>query len=248
MDAVGVIPAFLHPDWPAPANVRAAVTLRSGGVSSGPYASLNPGDHVGDEPAHVAENRRRLRAALALPAEPQWLQQVHGAQVAHLPGAAHHADDAAWTQQAGVVCAILSADCLPVLLCDRAGTVVAAAHAGWRGLAAGVLEQAVSALPVAPADLLAWLGPAIGPAAFEVGAEVRQAFVQAQAQAARHFRAVAGGKHLADLFGLARQQLQRAGVKNISGGGWCTYSEASRFFSHRREAPCGRMASLIWLT
>ena len=245
--------AFLQADWPAPPGVQAVVSLRAGGVSGGGFASLNLGDHVGDDPTAVAENRRRLRAALALPAEPRWLRQVHGTQVVALrsdqtdPSAVPEAD-AAWTGERGVVCAILTADCLPVLICDDSGSTVAAAHAGWRGLCAGVLENTVRTLPV-PADrLLAWLGPAIGPQAFEVGPEVRAAFVTKDAEAVAHFAPVSGGKFLADLCGLARQRLTRAGVTRIHGGSACTVSEPGRFFSHRRDGGggTGRLASLIW--
>lgn len=246
---------FLIPDWPAPPSVRAAVSLRGGGVSAGPYASLNLGDHVGDEPAAVTKNRSRVRLSLGLPAEPFWLQQVHGRQVVHVfppsqkggrksPAQA----DAAWTDAPGVVCAILSADCLPVLLCDDSGCVAAAAHAGWRGLAAGVLEQTVRALPVLPQSLMAWLGPAIGPSAFEVGAEVREQFIVAHPQADAAFRPRrTSGKWGADLGHLARQRLVQAGVTRIFGGNHCTYSDSTRFFSYRREGVCGRMASLIWI-
>jgi polyphenol oxidase len=247
---VSAEPAFLVPDWPAPPRIRAAVSLRGGGVSvsEGRYATLNLGDHVGDRPEHVAENRRRLRAALGLPAEPAWLRQVHGTQVVELPMAAPAAEaDAAWTRRAGIVCAILTADCLPVLLCDEDAHVVAAAHAGWRGLAAGVLEATVAALPVAPSRLLAWLGPAIGPAAFEVGAEVRDAFERHSPLAAAAFAPAAEGKYRADLYALARLRLRQAGVARIFGGGRCTLSEPQHFFSHRREPSGGRMASMIWL-
>jgi YfiH family protein len=240
--------AFIHPDWPAPAGVRAAMTTRGGGVSRGPYASLNLGGS-GDEPAAIAENRRRLAAALGLPAAPCWLRQVHGSRVLRLPaGADLPAADAAFTQAAGVVCAVQAADCLPVLLCDDAGQTVAAAHAGWRGLAAGVLEATVGALPVAPPCLLAWLGPAIGAEAFEVGAEVRAQFLERDAAAEPSFRpGAAPGKYHADLFELARQRLRRAGVTRIYGGGDSTHADAARFYSYRRDGVTGRMAALIWL-
>lgn len=239
---------FLTPEWPAPAGVRAAVSLRGGGVSTGACASLNLGDHVGDDPARVAENRARLVGRLQLPAEPRWLRQVHGVTVAPLDAADTPPEaDAAWTARAGTVCAILTADCLPVLFCDRAGSVVAAAHAGWRGLVAGVLEHTVRALPVKPSQLLAWLGPAIGPQAFEVGAEVRAVFVQAEPQAAADFQPSAPGKYRADLYALARRRLHGCGVEAVYGGGLCTHSDAARFYSHRRDARSGRMASLIWL-
>lgn len=250
----------LRPDWPAPPWVRAAATTRAGGLSTGAYAGLNLADHVGDDPERVAENRARLRVALALPAEPLWLNQVHGCEVAQgsgvVPGCTA---DAAVTRCPGVVCAVLTADCLPLLLCDRGGRVVAAAHAGWRGLAAGVIERTLGAMrealgevprdaPVdAPADLLAWLGPAIGPAAFEVGPEVRAAFLDTDPGAAAAFRSGAGDRWLADLFRLARARLERAGVAGVYGGGVCTYSDPERFYSYRRDGVTGRMASLIWL-
>ena len=237
----------LRPSWPAPANVHAAFTRRGGGVSAGPYASLNLGDHVGDDIQAVMENRRRVREQLALPAEPAWLRQVHGTQVV-AAGAAGAQADASYTRASGEVCAILVADCLPVLFCNDEGSVAAAAHAGWRGLAGGVLEAAVRALAVPPSTLMAWLGPAIGPAAFEVGAEVRAAFVAHDAGSARHFiDGPAPGKFMADVYGLARARLAAAGVERVHGGNWCTASDAGSFFSHRRDRVSGRMAALIWL-
>ncbi len=236
---------WLLPEWPAPPAVRALVTTRAGGVSRGPYASLNLADHVGDTAAAVAENRRRLCARL--PAEPLWLRQVHGSAVVDAAAAAPDAEaDAALTRQPGTVCAVLTADCLPVLLCSRSGRTVCAAHAGWRGLAGGVLEAAVAALAESPEDLLAWLGPAIGPRAFEVGDEVRAAFLAAAPQAEAAFAPAAPGKWLADLYLLARQRLQAAGVVRIFGGGLCTFSDAARFYSYRRDGITGRMAALIW--
>ncbi len=244
----------MAPGWPAPARVRAYVTCRAGGVSRGGYASLNLADHVGDAPDAVAENRRRLGAGLALPAAPRWLRQVHGARVLDLDACGVEgrpqdvpAADGAVTGRPGVVCAVLTADCLPVLLADRAGTRVGVAHAGWRGLAAGVLPAAVEALGVDPAGVLAWLGPGIGAAAFEVGEDVRRAFETAGFETEAAFAPNARGRWQADLYALAAQSLARAGVGAVFGGGFCTYREAERFFSHRREAPCGRMATLIWL-
>lgn len=237
---------WIVPDWPAPASVRALVTTRTGGVSAGAYASLNLATHVGDDPAAVAENRRRLRALL--PAEPLWLSQVHGTTVARAEDAAEGvAADAAFTRRAGRVCAVLTADCLPVLLCNDAGTVVAAAHAGWRGLAGGVIETALRATNEPPARLLAWLGPAIGPQAFEVGAEVRATFLAHSPDAAAAFAAKENGKWLADLYRLAEQRLNALGVSRVYGGGRCTFLEADCFYSYRREKTTGRMASLIWL-
>jgi hypothetical protein len=252
---------LIVPDWPAPANVRAAMTTRAGGVSTGACASLNLGFGAEDARANVVENRRRLRAALQLPEEPRWLQQVHGTTVVRLTapfvkGGGERSErgiweippdaDASYTTEPGMTCVVMAADCLPVLFCDDAGTVVAAAHAGWRGLAAGVLEATVRALPVPPGRLMAWLGAAIGPESFEVGAEVRDAFVSRMAEADRAFAPRAQpGKYLADLYLLARQRLGRAGVTQVHGGGACTLREPGRFFSYRRDGRCGRMAALI---
>lgn len=222
------------------------VSTRQGGVSSGTYDSLNLGAHVGDDPDAVTENRRRFRAATDLAAAPGWMNQVHGCRVVRAEGAAGIAADACWTRTPGTPCAVLTADCLPVLFTDRAGTCVAAAHAGWRGLAAGVLEATVAALPALPQNLLAWLGPAIGPEAFQVGDEVRAAFVAQAAEDAGAFKAD-GARWRADLFALARVRLLRAGVGHVSGGGICTVSDESRFFSHRRDGRSGRFASLIVL-
>jgi YfiH family protein len=228
--------------------VRALVTMRGGGVSLPPWDSLNLADHVGDDSAAVAENRRRLRVQLALPDEPVWLQQVHGCSVVDADeGAAGCRADAAVAAQPGRVCGVLTADCLPVVFCDRAATVVGVAHAGWRGLAAGVLEQTVARLGRPARELLAWLGPAISPQAFEVGDEVRSAFVTHDPQAAACFLPSPRGRWLADLYGLARLRMQQAGVAAIHGGGLCTFSDAARFYSYRRDGVTGRLASLVWL-
>lgn len=235
---------FLMPDWPAPPNVHALVTTRVGGASVGPYASLNLGDHVGDDPTAVAENRRRLRAIL--PAEPIWLRQVHGIRCTDAATTRDAEADAACAHAPDIVCAVLTADCLPVLLCDRAGTVVAAAHAGWRGLAAGVIESAVAAMGQPGDRLLAWLGPAIGPASFEVGDEVRAAFMAHDPAAAAAFVRHGTGKWLCDLYRLARQRLGALGVSFVGGGEDCTVRDRQRFFSYRRDGATGRMASLIW--
>ncbi|MEZ5614296.1 MAG: peptidoglycan editing factor PgeF [Rhodocyclaceae bacterium] len=237
---------WIVPDWPAPAGVRALVTTRSGGVSTGPYASMNLAEHVGDDPGFVAENRCRLRTHL--PAEPLWLSQVHGHAVVCAEDAVEGvAADAAFTRRAGRVCAVLTADCLPVLLCNDAGTVVAAAHAGWRGLAGGVIEATLRAMNEPPAHLLAWLGPAIGPQAFEVGAEVRAAFLAHSPDAAAAFAAQENGKWLADLYRLAGLRLHGLGVERVFGGGFCTCRDPQRFYSFRREKTTGRMATLIWM-
>ena len=247
MKYMGEAPLLLMPDWPAPPRVRAAVTTRAGGVSTAPYDSLNLGLHVGDDAARVRENRRRLGEVLQLPAEPLWLRQVHGVAVARLPAQPDRVEaDAAVSTSAGGVCAILTADCLPVLLCDQQGSVVAAAHAGWRGLLAGVLEATVHAMNRPAAELMAWLGPAIGPSAFEVGGEVREAFTAHDSAAAQAFVAGVPGKYLADLYMLARQRLGGCGLLRVFGGDCCTFSD-QRFYSYRRDRNTGRMASLIWL-
>ncbi|MCB1735653.1 MAG: peptidoglycan editing factor PgeF [Gammaproteobacteria bacterium] len=240
----------LVPDWPAPSRIRSCTTLRDGGVSTGGYASLNLADHVEDDPAAVAENRQRLTAALGLPEAPQWLSQVHGVQVHRLavqPDAKTPAADAVWTDQPDRICAVLTADCLPVLFCDRSASCVAAAHAGWRGLADGVLEATVAALPAAASELFAWMGPAIGPAVFEVGDEVREIFISRHPQTAPAFRPSPAGRWLADIYALARIRLAACGVHAVFGGGECTFSDVDRFYSFRREPRTGRMASLIWL-
>jgi YfiH family protein len=224
--------------------------MRAGGVSDPPYDSFNVATHVGDAEAAVQANRARLRQRLRLPAEPLWLNQVHGNAVVETDAAAAAAcpaADASFSRGAGGVCAVMTADCLPVLLCDRQGSVVAAAHAGWRGLAGGVLEATVASLGVEPRQLLAWLGPAIGPAAFEVGAEVRAAFADVHAAAAAAFVARPDGRWLADIYHLARIRLAAAGIESVYGGGFCTFTDAARFYSFRRDKITGRMVSLIWL-
>lgn len=245
---------LLIPDWPAPAGVGAMTTLRAGGYSPAPYddghggPGLNLGLHVADDPLLVARNRALLRRLL--PQEPAWLSQVHGVEVldaADLP--AQPQADGCISTTPGAVCVMMTADCLPVLFCDRAGSVVGAAHAGWRGLAAGVLERTVAAMRARGAvDVMAWLGPAIGPDNFEVGAEVREAFLARQPEAEAAFRDYPGrpGKYLADIYQLARQRLAAVGVHDVSGGGLCTVAD-QRFYSYRRDKTTGRMASLIWL-
>lgn len=248
-------PDWIVPDWPAPPGVRAVCTTRAGGVSAGPYASLNLGAHVGDAPGSVAANRERL--AQAIGARPVFLRQVHGTDVSVLDdGTVDDTEaDAACTTHAGVACTVMVADCLPVLFTDMQGGRVAAAHAGWRGLAAGVLARAVQSFDDNAGrhdQLMAWLGPCIGPQAFEVGDEVRAQFEAADARSARCFKpAGAPGKWLADLPALARQHLQALGVRQVHGNdgsaGWCTVTNASRFFSYRRERVGGRLAALVWL-
>lgn len=244
-------PSLLDFEWPLPRGVRAAFTTRRGGVSGAPWDSLNLGAHVNDDPAHVAANRARLRAMLDLRADPAWLNQVHGVAVADLDAAAISGvvtADAAVAREAGRPCVIMVADCLPVLFASRDGRRIGAAHAGWRGLAAGVLEQTVAALAVPAADLTAWLGPAISREHFEVGGEVREAFVAHDPGAAADFAPNARGRWQADLAGLARRRLAALGVADVHGGDWCTVADRERFFSHRRDGRGGRMAALIWRT
>ncbi len=242
-------PNLLIPDWPAASRVHAASTLRTGGVSKGRHSSFNLGTAVGDDPAAVAENRKRLREMLALPSEPLWLKQVHGTAVLSALDIAGDCADARVTDSRQQVLVIMTADCLPVLFSSRDGAHIGAAHAGWRGLVSGVLEATIDAMQTTPSDLLAWLGPAIARDAFEVGDEVRAAFLEHDAQSATAFTANARGRWQADLIELARQRLRAAGVTAIYGGQWCTYSDPERFFSHRRDGhdqPTGRMATLIW--
>lgn len=257
-------PDWITPDWPAPANVRAFMTTRAGGVSLAPFASFNPASHVDDAPEAVSENRRLLRQWL--PAEPLWLNQVHGCEVVTPPAPLWErggppAADAAVAFQPNEVRAVLTADCLPVLFCDDAGTVVAAAHAGWRGLASGVLEATVAAMRAPPERILAWMGAAIGQAAFEVGGEVRETFISQHPLTGIAFRPALPGtldyrrvgasseaprKWLADIYALARIRLAAIGVDRVYGGGLCTFNDP-RFFSYRREPRTGRMASVIWM-
>ena len=240
-------PDWIVPDWPAPANVKALITTRAGGISTGPFASFNLGLRTGDDPQAVAANRDRLNALL--PQQPRWLRQVHGARVVETDALAGRPEaDAGIARRPGTVCAVLVADCIPVLLADRAGTTVAIAHAGWRGLAGGVIENTARQMAVDPRGIVAYLGPGIGPGAFEVGGDVRDAFLARAADAAAAFTPHAAGKWLADLFLLARQRLRHAGVGEIHGGTLCTYTTARRFFSYRRERTTGRMAAVIWLT
>ena len=243
---------FIIPNWLAPANVRAIQTTRSGGVSNAPYNSFNLGAHVSDDPLAVAHNRQLLSPYL--PNEPVWINQVHGicaidASIASLKVQA----DAAYSIKTNTVCVTMTADCLPVLLCDEAGTVVAAVHAGWRGLLDGVIENAVKSMQLAMPNLatqslMAWLGPAIGPLAFQVGNEVHEAFITKDANAALAFESIGNEKWLGNIYQLARQRLNIIGVSQIYGGDLCTYNDETRFFSYRRDGVTGRMASIIWLT
>ena len=237
---------WIVPDWPAPARVRSLITTRRGGVSTGAHASFNLGLRADDDPHAVAANRAALREHL--PQDPVWLKQVHGARVVRADAVNDSPEaDAAYTRRAETVCAVMVADCMPVLLCDTQASVVAIAHAGWRGLSAGVIENTIAAMGAKANDLLAFLGPAIGPTAFEVGADVRDAFLAADAAAAAAFTPLREGKWLADVFLLGGQRLARAGVHRIYGGGLCTVSDPARFYSYRRDRMTGRMAALIWL-
>ena len=241
-----VLHDWIVPDWPAPPAVRSLVTTRAGGTSRGPFAALNLGTRVGDDPAAVAHNREILRRCL--PADPLWLQQVHGAAVvdAESAGVLQRADGAvARTRHS--VCAVLTADCVPVLLAHRSGEVVGIAHAGWRGLAGGVIEAALVRMAVPRREVIAWLGPGIGPRAYEVGRDVYEAFVAPDAAVAAAFEPQRDGKFRADLYALARRRLAVAGVTAVYGGGFCTYTDSARFYSYRRDQTTGRFASLIWI-
>jgi len=239
------------PDWPAPKNVHTLQTMRSGGCSAAHYNSLNLGDHVGDSPLAVSRNRMLLSALL--PSEPVWLKQVHGTTVVNAAQAMCWPEaDACVSSRAGAVCVVMTADCLPVLLCDEQGSVVGAAHAGWRGLCDGVIEQTVRAMNASPQTLMAWLGPAIGPQAFEVGEEVRAAFIAIHGEATAAFTpyplpfAGEGKKWHADIYQLARLRLNALGITRIYGGGLCTHTDSTRFFSYRRDGATGRMGTFIW--
>ncbi len=239
----------IRPDWPAPSQIKAYTTLREGGVSLAPYHNFNLGMHTGDNPIDVSTNRRRLKTVLGIPSEPIWLNQTHSAIV--LPALLTHLNqeaDATYTDELNRVCIVLTADCLPILLCHHSGSHVAAIHAGWRGLVKGIISETLTALKLPPEECIAWLGPAIGPEAFEVGNIVRQLFIQCEPETATAFIPSPNGKWLGNLYTLARCFLQKQGVTHIYGGTYCTYSEKSRFFSYRRDGEkTGRMASLIWI-
>lgn len=240
--------SYITPHWPAPSRVRAASTLRTGGVSRPPFDELNLAGHVGDNPAAVAENRRILRAGLKLPKEPCWLEQVHSDVVVEAGAWAQpRRADACVARASGQVCTVLTADCLPILFCSRQGDRVAAAHAGWRGLAAGILDNTVGSLGLPGHELLAWIGPAIGQAAYEVGDDVRGAFTARDSRATEAFAANSRGRWQCDMEGLARRNLVQLGIRDIYGGGYCTFADETRFFSYRRDGECGRMATLIWI-
>jgi len=239
--------ACIRPDWPAPSGVHALTSLRRGGCSAGAYAGLNLAAHTGDDAGAVARNRQLLRARLQLPSEPVWLSQVHGRSMilADTAGACAEADGS-WSCSAGTVCAVLTADCLPLLFCNRTGSRIAAVHAGWRGLHRGIIRAAVETLSTPARELLVWLGPAIGADAFEVGREVYDAFVQKNRENSAAFRQRDEAHWLCDIYMLARIELQMLGVESVYGGDLCTSSDADRFYSYRRDGVTGRMASLIW--
>lgn len=240
--------SFMRPDWPAPANIRAASTFRTGGVSRQPYDELNLATHVADDPQAVGENRRILHDALRLPSEPCWLEQIHGDTVVEASHRSHPPRaDGCVARSSGLVCAILTADCLPVLFCSRSGDRIGVAHAGWRGLAAGILDNTVGALGLPASEIIAWLGPAIGSSSYEVGDEVRIAFLGRDARNSAAFHANTRGRWQCDLYQLARNNLEQLGLTEIHGGGYDTASDEDRFFSYRRDGQCGRMASLLWM-
>ncbi|MEQ4627130.1 purine nucleoside phosphorylase YfiH [Providencia manganoxydans] len=240
--------SLIFPDWPQPSNISSCSTTRLGGVSLAPFDSLNLGDHVGDDPVLVSENRSLLQKLAGLPQQPLWLQQVHGTEVVCLNNGdwENTRADAVYTNQVGQVCTIMTADCLPVLFCSKDGQEVAAAHAGWRGLCDGVLENTAAQFSCPKSEIMAWLGPAIGPEKFEVGIEVKEAFIKQSTDLASGFVPY-GEKYLADIYLLARKKLQAIGISSIYGGSFCTVSDKNRFFSYRREGKTGRMASLIWI-
>jgi YfiH family protein len=238
----------IRPDWPAPPGVHALTTLRGGGCSRGAYAGFNLAMHVDDDSAAVSRNRQLLRQRLQLSSEPVWLSQVHGRCLLRADKAGDNAEaDGSWCMVTGTVCAVLTADCLPLLFCDRAGSRVAAIHAGWRGLHRGIISAAVETLSVPARDLLVWLGPAIGADAFEVGADVFESFMQQNPANAAAFRSRDATHWLCDIYALARIELNVLGVEAVYGGDFCTYSDPDRFYSFRRDGVTGRMASLIWL-
>jgi YfiH family protein len=240
---------IIVPDWPVPPHIKAFTTLRRDGVSKAPFASWNLAQHVDDKQEHVDMNRALLHKRLALPEEPFWLEQVHGTRILTVDGAtiSDRQADGSYTRASGRICVVMTADCLPLLLCNRTGTEVAAVHAGWRGLADGVIEAALRRFQSPPEDLLAWLGPAIGPKVFQVGEEVRETFLHKTENASDAFTAQGNHKYLANIYELARQRLQLCGVHAVFGGEHCTFTEASLFYSYRRERVTGRMASLIWI-
>lgn len=255
---------FIEPDWPAPKHIKACCTTREGGVSQPPYNQFNLALHVGDEVEHVLQNRQRLHNFLALPAEPFWLDQQHTDIVVHHACREQHSArlatvaDASWTDIEHSVCAVMTADCLPILLTNQAGSVVSAIHAGWKGLQKGIVTntlQQIARKGILMSDMMAWIGPAISQRNFEVGQDVYDAFVMADVSNSAFFQSQKSvnqaddteAKYLADLVGLAKKELHMLGVENIYGGDYCSYQEEHKFFSYRRDGDTGRMASLIWM-
>ena len=242
-------PEIIEPNWPAPKNIRAYSTTRMGGVSEGGYSHFNLAQHVGDNIEHVEKNRQQLIDHLKLPSQPVWLNQIHGIQVsdAAIDAVEIPEADASYSFELNKVCSVMTADCLPVLICNRNGTKVAAVHAGWRGLANGVIEASIAALNEKASELMVWLGPAIGPKHFEVGEEVRQIFVNDLSKTSQAFVPHKAEHYLADIYQLARMRLNRLGIDAIYGGEFCTYTDAEHFYSYRRDGKTGRQASLIWI-
>ena|SRR3990167_4701821 len=239
---------FIEPDWPCPPNVRAYTTTRHQGHSQAPFDSFNLGENVDDNPQHLAKNRELLIQTLQLPTTPYWINQVHGTRLVCADTDSPWAcADAAYSQQKNRICCVTTADCLPVLVCNKQGTIVCAIHAGWRGLCAGIIERCLQHLKIPPRDTLVWLGPAIGPLAFEVNDDVRQQFLHHNAEAKIAFCAQNDGKWVANIYLLARQRLKQCQIDNIYGGNYCTWHEKDLFYSYRRETITGRMASLIWI-
>lgn len=240
---------FLQPNWPAPSTIHAYTTLRMGGVSQAPYDEFNLATHVGDNPEHVIANRELLKKTLAITSEPIWIKQTHSARA--IPATAENAEqeaDATFTDKTQQTCVVLTADCLPILLCNHQGTHVAAIHAGWRGIAHGIIEATIAGLSLPSHDLLAWLGPAISPANYEVGAEIRSQFIDLHPEAELAFQPSPNQRWLADLYALAKIRLLRQGISAIYGGNFCTYADNKRFYSYRRDGEkTGRMATLIWI-
>lgn len=238
---------LIKPDWPAPSSITSLVTTREGGISQAPWSGFNLATHVGDDPVHVAHNRQQLITQGNLPSSPEWLDQTHSTDVINLTNQTSRQADASWTNVKNQVAVVLTADCLPLLLTNKQGSEVAAVHAGWKGLLNGIVIKAVSAMQSPVDDILVWLGPAISQTHFEVGSEVKAQFCQQYAQADQHFKASANEKYHADLYALARDQLQSLGVVSIYGGDDCSYADEQRFYSYRRDGVTGRMASLIWI-
>lgn len=239
---------YITPDWPAPNNVKALVTTRNTGVSNHPYKSFNLALHVGDNPAHVLENRHKLQQLTGAQLRFQWLNQVHGNKIIQAaPSCGEQTADAIYTHKSEMVCAVLTADCLPVFFCDSQGSQVALAHAGWRGLATGILENTIDTFSIPTSDLLVWLGPAIGPQKFEVGDDVRNTYLSISKEFSKAFLPIKHGYWYADIYMLATIKLNMCGVEAIYGGKYCTFTDQNLFYSYRKEGVTGRMASLIWM-